>query len=109
MSSSHYNSPDIDAATLLSRLNRGEPLTLLDVREPIEFYTRNIGGINIPLGQLQTDIKFLNIAKNEEIIVLCKMGLRSETAQSLLREMGYTQVKNLEGGLLAVQRLEHKK
>lgn len=79
---------------------------LLDVREPIEFHTFNIGGINIPLLQLKESVSSLNLNKNEEIIVMCKVGLRSATAQSILQEMGYTRVKNLEGGLLAVRKIK---
>ncbi|MGI4750295.1 MAG: rhodanese-like domain-containing protein [Janthinobacterium lividum] len=96
---------DIQAQELLLRLKNQEKLNLLDVRELIEFSTFNIGGKNIPLSNLQQAIKTLNYTKNEEIIVICKMGLRSETGQQLLRQHGFTNVRNLEGGLLALHKI----
>jgi len=106
-SSSNHPSPNsiLNAETLIKRLNSGEKLTLLDVRESIEFHTHNIGGTNIPLSRLRENAEQLGLNKDQEIIVVCKAGLRSEAAQSILQEMGYTQVKNLEGGLLAVMRV----
>ncbi len=98
-------SPSLSAAELAARLQSDEQLYLLDVREPIEFHTFNIGGVNIPLGQLTAGAVQPGVAKTTEIIVICKVGLRSKTAQSLLNQMGYTNVKNLEGGLMAVRRI----
>lgn len=98
---------NLSAAELRERLDRGEALTLLDVREPVEFHTHNIGGINIPLGLLAASVDLLGWHKEQEIIVICKAGLRSCTAQTRLTEMGYTRVINLEGGLMAMQRIGH--
>lgn len=95
----------IDGAELLSRMNNGEMITLLDVREEIEFHTYNIGGKNIPVGKLSKNIGNLGYNKADEIIVICKVGLRSETARSILVENGYQQVRNLTGGLLGLQKL----
>lgn len=103
----HSNNPDIKAAELLSRLNNGEQLHLLDVREPIEYHTHNIGGLNIPLGKLTEHIKELGWNETDEIIVICQAGLRSETAQSILQQNGYHNIRNLTGGLLALRRLKH--
>lgn len=97
--------PKIQAQVLLLRLKNQEQLNLLDVREPIEFSTFNIGGKNIPLSKLQKAINSLDYPKNEEIIVICKMGLRSKTGQQLLRQHGFTNVRNLEGGLLALHKI----
>jgi rhodanese-related sulfurtransferase len=96
----------IDAHSLLSRLQQGEILNLLDVREAIEYHTYNIGGNNIPLSALKENIKQLNYNKTDEIIVICKAGLRSETARSILVQNGYKDVKNLTGGLLALHKLQ---
>ncbi len=96
---------DIKADELLNRMQNGEQLNLLDVREPIEFTTYNIGGTNIPLGKLNAVANNLNYTKNEEIIVICKMGLRSETGQHILQHHGFNNVRNLEGGLLALQKI----
>jgi rhodanese-related sulfurtransferase len=101
------SSPDIKADELLSRMNSGEALRLLDVREPIEYHTHNIGGTNIPLSNLPAALEELKWDSQEEIIVVCKAGIRSRTAQSILRQNGYTCVRNLTGGLLAVQKLKY--
>ncbi len=95
----------IDAQSLLTRLQNGEQLNMLDVREEIEFHTYNIGGKNLPLSALTQNLNHLNYNKTDEIIVICKVGLRSETAQNILLENGYQNVKNLTGGLIAVQKL----
>ena len=96
----------INAAEFLKRLNSDEPLNLLDVREKIEFHTYNIGGENLPLSQLQADINLLDNNKTDEIIVICKAGIRSRTACTLLIQHGFEQVKNLTGGLLALQKIQ---
>lgn len=96
----------INAHTLLTRLNNGECLNLLDVREEMEYHTFNIGGINFPLSGLQQNIDQLNYNKTDEIIVICKVGLRSETAQNILIQNGYNNVKNLTGGLIALQKIQ---
>lgn len=98
---------EIDAADLLNRLDKGEKLTLLDVREEIEYYTFNIGGKNIPLQNVGQNADDLGPNKNEEIIVICSAGLRSATAAALLTEKGYTNVRNVTGGLLALRKIKH--
>ena len=96
----------IDAATLLARLQHGENLNLLDVREEIEYHTFNIGGKNFPLSSIQQHITGLNYNKTDEIIVICKVGVRSQTAQGILIQYGYQNVKNLTGGLIALQKIK---
>lgn len=96
----------IEAHELLIRLNDGENLNLLDVREEIEYHTYNIGGLNIPLSKLDKRTSQLTYNKTDEVIVICKAGLRSETARSILMQSGYRQVRNLTGGLLALQKLK---
>jgi rhodanese-related sulfurtransferase len=96
---------EIDANTLKSRLQNGEQLILLDVRNELEYHTYNIGGKNIPLDKLKDIPANIYPNKNDEIIVICKAGLRSATAQAILIQNGYKNVKNLTGGLLALQRL----
>jgi rhodanese-related sulfurtransferase len=95
----------IDAQNFQSRLQSGETLNLLDVREEIEYHTYNIGGKNLPLSALNEKLGLLAYNKTDEIIVICKAGIRSETAQSILLDNGYQNVKNLTGGLLALQKL----
>ncbi|EHQ30879.1 rhodanese-like domain-containing protein [Mucilaginibacter paludis] len=99
---------DISATNLNDRINQGETLNLLDVRDEMEYHTYNIGGQNIPLGKLPSELDELEWNKSEEIIVVCKMGLRSKTGKHILQQNGYLNVKNLEGGLLALQKLNNK-
>jgi rhodanese-related sulfurtransferase len=96
----------IDAHELLTRLNGGEKLNLIDVREEIEYHTFNVGGKNIPLSKFNENIDGSGYNKTDEIIVICKIGLRSETACKILTEKGYQRPRNLMGGLLAVQKLK---
>ncbi|MDB5010025.1 MAG: rhodanese [Mucilaginibacter sp.] len=96
----------INANTLLTRLQKGEVLNLLDVREEIEYHTYNIGGKNVPLSVFIENVNRLGYNKTDEIIVICKAGLRSKTAQSILLENGYENVINLTGGLIALHKLQ---
>jgi len=96
----------INATEFRSRLNNGGQINLLDVREEIEFATYNIGGKNMPLSKLPDSIAQLGYNKSDEIIVICKIGLRSETARQLLDKNGYTNARNLSGGLIALQKLD---
>ena len=97
---------DIDAKEMLQRIRDKEPFNLLDVREQIEFYTWNVGGINIPLLKLENKLNELEWNKNDEIIVVCRAGLRSQTAKSILELNGYKNIRNLSGGLLALQKIQ---
>ncbi|MGN8070124.1 rhodanese-like domain-containing protein [Mucilaginibacter sp. SG564] len=96
----------INATELLARLNNGEHLNLVDVRGAMEYHTYNIGGLNIPLPRLEQSIQDWDYNKTDEIIVICKVGLRSKTAQTILQQNGYLDVKNLSGGLIALQKLK---
>jgi rhodanese-related sulfurtransferase len=84
------------------RLDAGENLHLLDVRQPEENAEFNIGGILFPLGKIQSmqteDIEDL---KDEEVICYCRSGNRSGQAALYLEQFGFTNVKNLTGGMLA--------
>jgi rhodanese-related sulfurtransferase len=85
------------------RLDKGEQLNLLDVREPHERAEFNIGGIHIPLGQVMMQADELENLKNQEVIVYCRSGNRSGQAAMILETMGFTNAKNLSGGMLAWQ------
>jgi len=86
------------------RLDRGEQLNLVDVRETYERAEFNIGGAHIPLGQVQMmQVDELNNLKNEEVIVYCRSGNRSGQAALILETLGFTNTKNLAGGMLAWQ------
>ena len=101
-----HHSNNINAAELATRLQNNQQVTLLDVREVIEYHTYNIGGDNIPLSKLPGSLAQLAYNKTDEIIVICKAGLRSQTALSILQQNGYTNVRNLTGGLMALQKLK---
>jgi rhodanese-related sulfurtransferase len=101
-------SQQIDAAKLQQRIQTGDTLNLLDVREAIEYHTFNIGGQHIPVSKLKQNINSINYNKTDEIIVICSAGIRSDTAQAILTENGFQNVVNLKGGLKALQKLNNK-
>lgn len=74
---------------------------LLDVREDYERAEFNIGGTHIPLGEITASFDKLASHKDEEIVVYCRSGKRSAMAQHLLQQAGFSNVRNLEGGMLA--------
>lgn len=95
---------DVDAAfetnveDLKAHLDKGD-VWLLDVREPREFEIARIPGSTlIPLGELPKRLS--EVPTDQDVIVHCKSGVRSAKAVNLLRENGYTRVKNLKGGIL---------
>jgi len=86
------------------RLDAGEKLHLVDVREPHENAEFNIGGILLPLGKVQTmQVEDIEDLKNEEVILYCRSGNRSGQAALMLETFGFTNVKNLAGGMLGWQ------
>lgn len=92
----------ITADDVKFRLESGEKLNLVDVREPHENAEFNIGGVLVPLGKVQTmQIEEIEDLKNEEVIVYCRSGNRSGQAALMLETFGFTDVKNLAGGMLA--------
>ncbi len=94
----------ISVAEVQERLSKNEHMNLVDVREPDERAEFNIGGHFIPLGQLLAfQTEEIDELKNEEIICYCRSGKRSMQAALMLETMGFTNVKNLEGGMLAWQ------
>lgn len=99
---------EINAKEISVRLQNGEHLNLLDVRGEMEYHTFNIGGKNIPLPVLIENLSALDWNKDEEIIVICKVGLRSATAKSILELNGYKNIRNLSGGLIALQKNQQK-
>ena len=91
----------ITAEEVKARLDAGETMHLLDVREPDERAAFNIGGIFLPLGHIQTmQTDDIEVLKNEEVIVYCRSGGRSGQACLILQTMGFTNVINLTGGML---------
>ena len=95
----------ISAAEFFERNIKPVPFKIIDVREQIEFQTHNLGGENIPLGILLKNSEDLEDYKNEEVIVVCQHGLRSETARRFLKQNGFQKVRNLSGGITAIRKL----
>jgi rhodanese-related sulfurtransferase len=97
---------NITAEEVKKRLDAGEKLNLVDVRQPEETAEFNIGGIALPLGYIQSmQTEKIDDLKNEEVICYCRSGKRSATAALFMEQMGFTNVKNLTGGMLAWQEL----
>src|SRR3982751_824509 len=89
---------------LKARLEAGEKLNIVDVREPHEHAEFNIGGTLYPLGNIQTmQVDELEDLKEQEVIVYCRSGNRSGQACLILDTLGFKNTKNLTGGMLAWQ------
>lgn len=94
---------DITNTELKERLDKGEKITVIDVREPYEFEEYNIGAQLIPLGELPGKLDELAHLKDQEIVVHCRSGARSANAKMYMMENGFTNVRNLLGGMMAWQ------
>src|SRR3989440_4976588 len=90
---------EMQVEELKQRLDRGEDLFVLDVREPHEYQICNLGGHLIPLGDLPSRVNELDTSK--EIVAHCRSGVRSAKAANFLRQAGFKKVHNLAGGILA--------
>ena len=92
---------NITAEELKSRIDAGEKVNLVDVREPNENAEYNIGGTLYPLGKIQgMNVEELEHMKNEEVVCYCRSGNRSGQACLILDTLGFTNTKNLVGGML---------
>ena len=92
---------NITAEEVKRRLDAGEKLNIVDVREPHEHADFNIGGILYPLGNVQTMmVDELEPFKDEELIIYCRSGNRSGQACLILDTLGFTNTKNLTGGMM---------
>ncbi len=91
--------PEITPRELKTRLDRGDDLYILDVREPHEYQICNLGGHLIPLGDLSKRASELDSSR--EIVAHCRSGKRSAEAVEFLQRAGFRKVLNLKGGILA--------
>ncbi len=91
--------PQITVLELKQRLDAGEDLMILDVREPFEYQIANIGGTLIPMNEVPQRLGEIDL--NREIIVQCRSGARSQRIAEFLAAQGYPNVKNVAGGILA--------
>jgi adenylyltransferase/sulfurtransferase len=91
--------PTIEVEELKRRLDAGDDIFVLDVREPHEYQICNINGYLIPLGDLPKRVNELDSSR--EIVAHCRSGVRSAKAVTFLQQAGFRKVKNLTGGILA--------
>jgi molybdopterin/thiamine biosynthesis adenylyltransferase/rhodanese-related sulfurtransferase len=93
------NTLEITAVELKQRLDRGDKLRIIDVREPNEWQINRIPGAQlIPLGEIPR--RYAELDPDEEFVVQCKVGGRSAKAADFLRSVGFKRVLNLRGGIL---------
>lgn len=94
----------IQVAELNQKLQNGEQVHLVDVRESFEHDEFNIGGILLPLGDIRMgDTEKIDHLKDEEVYLYCRSGNRSGQAALILETMGFSNVTNVVGGMLAWQ------
>jgi rhodanese-related sulfurtransferase len=95
---------EITVEELKNRMDKGEQLHLLDVREPNEHAEFNIGGKLFPLGNIQSfQLEDIEDLKDEEVLIYCRSGNRSKMACMILEQAGFKNVQNIIGGMLAWQ------
>jgi rhodanese-related sulfurtransferase len=101
----------ITVDALRAKIDNGEDFYLIDVRQAAEYDLSAIpGAFNIPRGVLEFKIRdddywadefFYTPEDDQEIVVYCKLGFRGTLSALALQQMGFTNVKNLEGGMLS--------
>lgn len=91
---------DITPKELKAKQDKGEDFVLIDVREPYEHEDFNVGGQLIPVKTLPNRIDELKAHKDAEVVVYCRSGARSGMAQQFLKAQGFSNVRNLTGGML---------
>ena len=93
---------EITVENLYEKIKNNELFMLIDVREDWEFEESNVlNARNIPLYSIPNRLNDFG-DKSQEIIVFCKSGMRGNIAKNLLLDAGYTNVKNLIGGKIAL-------
>jgi sulfur-carrier protein adenylyltransferase/sulfurtransferase len=91
---------EVSVSELKSMFDNKVDFQLIDVREPYEYETANIGAELIPMGEIPSNID--KISKDKPVIIHCKSGARSASiVQFLESQFGFSNVHNLKGGILA--------
>jgi rhodanese-related sulfurtransferase len=93
--------PQITVRGLKRKLDAKEDVFVLDVREPHEHKVANLGAPLIPVGDIERRATELADKRNSEIVVYCKVGIRSQKAALTLKQAGFTDISNLTGGIQA--------
>lgn len=96
---------DITVQELKQKIDNKESFLFLDVREQHEYDEFNLGARLIPLGSVMDALSELESHKNDEVIIHCRSGARSGMAQQLFQQAGFTNVRNVTGGVLAWQEM----
>ncbi len=91
--------PQLSVKELKQRIDAGEDVFILDVREPFEYQIANLGGTLIPMNDVPR--RLAEIDRDREIVVQCKSGGRSQMAAEFLAKNGFQKVHNLTGGIIA--------
>ena len=73
---------------------------LLDIREKFEYETYNVGGLNIPFSELPDRLNEIEQLKDNKIVILCQLGLRSQFARKFLEDENFTKVNIFIGGIV---------
>lgn len=92
---------EITVQELQEMKERGDDFQLIDVREDFEYQMSNLDGENIPLGGILIEAD--KISKDKPVVIMCRSGKRSAMALYQLEAQGYTNLANLQGGILAWQ------
>ncbi|MHB8207067.1 rhodanese-like domain-containing protein [Mucilaginibacter sp.] len=90
---------EISVQELKEMQDSNQDFQLIDVREDFEYEVSNLGGVLIPLGGVLIEVD--KIAKDKPVVVMCRSGRRSAAAIMQLEQLGYTNLANLQGGILA--------
>jgi adenylyltransferase/sulfurtransferase len=93
--------PEISVSQLKERMDQGREPYVLDVRQSEEYDISNIGSHLIPLDQLSDRLDDIRAGKDDEVVVICRSGVRSARAVQMLRVAGFRHAFNLAGGILA--------
>ena len=93
---------DITVKELKERLDKGEEIVMIDVREPHEWEVQHLEGVRkISLSQIPQHLKDLEDLKDSEVVLICRSGGRSGKATRYLQQMGFSNARNMEGGMKA--------
>ena len=90
---------EVTVQELQSMIDQKKDFQLIDVREPFEYEVSNLNGLNIPLNGILLEAD--KVGKDIPVIIQCRSGKRSAQAVMLLEQQGYTNLSNLQGGILA--------
>jgi adenylyltransferase/sulfurtransferase len=90
---------EINVNDLNERIQKGDKINLLDVREQFEYDMVNLDGKLIPLGELESRLSELEAWKDQEVIIHCRSGARSAEACRILMRHGFKNPINLQGGI----------